>query len=156
MQEWGKKYNFATVCEVQYIVKRRRVRFFKAALENSLLFFKGHILRNKGEKVGFWATWRKKAKPARPNTVGKKPPDFATQKRPLDKILRFTPLKVPRELKRSDSFGTAEKRLYINLCQIFSMRKSLGLLLVSHLWALLIAFCLIRLMVMVISCVCKE
>ena len=155
MQEWGKKYNFATVCEVQYIVKRRRVRFFKAALENSLLFFKGHILRNKGEKVGFWATWRKKAKPARPNTVGKNILILQPKKGHWT-ILRFTLLKVPRELKRSDSFGTAEKRLYINLCQIFSMRKSLGLLLVSHLWALLIAFCLIRLMVMVISCVCKE
>ena len=59
--------------------------------------------------MGFEPPDAKKQRPARPNTV-KNPPDFATQKKghwtKYYVLLRV----VPRELKRSDSFGKAEKR----------------------------------------------
>ena len=109
----------------------------------------------KERRLGFEPPDAKKQRPARPNTV-KTLLILQPKKRPLDKILRFTEGRPKGTQKIWFFWHGRKKGLYINLCQIFSMRKSLGLLLVSHLCALLIAFCLIRLMVMVITCVFKN
>ena len=70
---------------------------FKAS-RNSLLFFKGHILRNKGGG-GFEPPDAKK-------TRSKSSPDFATQKE-----ASWTTTLVPiGKLKRSDSFGNGQRK----------------------------------------------